>query len=90
MNPGYRYWGIVFALAGVLAFCFRPILIKLSYSAHPVSPTTLLFLRLAISLPFFAAIGWWLRAQQPRLTAGDWAAIASLGFTGYYLSSLLD
>ena len=68
----YRGWGIAFAVLGVLAFSLRPILIKLSYAAHPVSPTTLLFLRMTLSLPFFLAIGWWLRMQQPRLTRTDW------------------
>jgi drug/metabolite transporter (DMT)-like permease len=87
---GYRAWGILFALIGVLAFSFRPILIKLSYAAHPVSPTTLMFLRLALALPFFAAIAWWLRGAEPRLTGRDWAGIALLGFIGYYLSSMLD
>ena len=86
----YRGWGIVFALVGVLAFSFRPILIKLSYAAHPVSPNTLLFLRMALSLPFFLVIGWWLRGQQPRLTARDWAGVAGLGFIGYYAASFLD
>jgi len=85
-----RAWGIVFAFVGVLAFSFRPILIKLSYAAHPVSPVTLLFLRMALSLPFFLAIGWWLRNQEPRLTKRDWAAIAGLGFLGYYAASFLD
>lgn len=85
-----RSWGIVFATIGVLAFSFRPILIKLSYAAHPVSPTTLLFLRMALSLPFFLAIGWWLRHQEPRLTPRDWAGIAGLGFLGYYAASFLD
>lgn len=85
-----RAWGIVFAFVGVLAFSFRPILIKLSYAAHPVSPVTLLFLRMALSLPFFLVIGWWLRNQQPRLTKRDWAAIAGLGFLGYYAASFLD
>ena len=74
----------------MLAFSFRPILIKLSYAAHPVSPVTLLFLRMTLSLPFFFAIGWWLRNQEPRLTPRDWAAIAGLGFLGYYLASFLD
>ena len=87
---GYRGWGITFAVIGVLAFSFRPILIKLSYAAHPVSPTTLLFLRMALSLPFFLAIGWWLRNQEPRLTRRDWAGIAGLGFLGYYAASFLD
>jgi drug/metabolite transporter (DMT)-like permease len=80
----------VFALVGILAFSFRPILIKHSYAAHPVSPVTLLFLRMTLSLPFFLAIGWWLRAQEPRLTRRDWLAIVGLGFLGYYAASFLD
>jgi drug/metabolite transporter (DMT)-like permease len=86
----YRGWGIAFAIAAVLAFSVRPILIKLSYAAHPVSPTTLLFLRMTLSLPFFLAIGWWLRKQEPRLTARDWTNVALLGFIGYYAASFLD
>ena len=86
----YRGWGIAFAFFGVLAFSFRPILIKLSYAAHPVSPNTLLFLRMTLSLPFFLAIAWWLRRQPPRLTAGDWFNVGLLGFIGYYGASFLD
>ena len=86
----YRGWGIAFAVVGILAFSFRPILIKLSYAAHPVSPVTLLFLRMTLSLPFFLAIAWWLRNQEPRLSAREWAAVAGLGFLGYYAASVLD
>jgi drug/metabolite transporter (DMT)-like permease len=86
----YRAWGIAFAVIGILAFSFRPILIKLSYGAHPVSPVTLLFLRMALSLPFFLVIGWWLRKQEPRLTRRDWMGIVGLGFLGYYAASFLD
>ena len=89
-DASYRAWGIVFALIGVLAFSFRPILIKLSYAAYPVSPVTLLFLRMTLSLPFFLAIGWWLRKQEPRLTPRDWGAVVGLGFLGYYAASFLD
>jgi drug/metabolite transporter (DMT)-like permease len=81
---------MVCALLGVLAFSFRPILIKLSYAAHPVSPNTLLFLRMSLSLPFFLVIGWWLRKQQPALAGRDWLAVAGLGFIGYYAASFLD
>jgi drug/metabolite transporter (DMT)-like permease len=88
--PSYRAWGIACALVGVLCFSFRPILIKLSYAAHPVSPNTLLFLRMALSLPFFLVIAWWLRNQQPALARRDWAAVAGLGFLGYYAASFLD
>ena len=89
-TASYRSWGIACALIGVLCFSFRPILIKLSYAAHPISPNTLLFLRMALSLPFFLAIAWWLRHQQPALTRRDWAAVAGLGFLGYYAASFLD
>ena len=90
MTSSYRTWGIAFAVAGTLALSFRPILIKLSYGAHPVSPVTLLFLRMTLSLPFFLAIAWWLRNQEPRLTAREWGAVAGLGFLGYYAASFLD
>jgi drug/metabolite transporter (DMT)-like permease len=86
----YRAWGIAFAVAGTLAFSLRPILIKLSYAAAPVSPVTLLFLRMVLSLPFFVAVGWWLRKQEPRLMPRDWMAVAGLGFIGYYGASFLD
>lgn len=90
MNASQRAWGVGFALVGVLAFSFRPILIKLAYAAHPVSPVTLLFLRMALALPFFLAMAWWLRGTTPRLTARDWAGVAGLGFIGYYMASFLD
>lgn len=71
-------------------FSFRPILVKLVYVTYPVSPVTLLFLRMAISLPFFLAVAWWLRGDEPRLSRLDWAKVAALGFIGYYAASFLD
>jgi drug/metabolite transporter (DMT)-like permease len=85
----YRWTGMLFALAGTVAFAFRPVLIKLGYEAAPVSATTLLFLRMVLSLPFFAAVAWWLR-NEPPLARRDWWGIVGLGFLGYYLASLLD
>lgn len=89
MSLAGRGWGIACALVGTIAFAFRPILIKLGYGAHPVSASTLLFLRMTLSLPFFLAMAWWLRGAAP-IAARDWAGIVALGFLGYYLSSLLD
>jgi len=91
----YRAWGIAFALAGVLAFSVRPIFVKLVYaipdaSGASVSAVTLLFMRMAIALPFFALIAGWQNIGAPRLARRDWAAIAALGFMGYYLASFLD
>ena len=90
MSPAaYRWKGVLFALAGTVAFAFRPVLIKLGYAAAPVSATTLLFLRMVLSLPFFAAVAWWLR-KEPPIARRDWLGIVGLGFLGYYLASLLD
>jgi drug/metabolite transporter (DMT)-like permease len=93
LNLSYRFWGIAFALAGTVSFAFRPILIKLGYSMHPVSATTLLFLRMTLSLPFFLAMAWWMRRSHPAespIARRDWWGIVGLGFLGYYLASLLD
>jgi drug/metabolite transporter (DMT)-like permease len=89
LNGNYRLWGILFAFAGVVSFAFRPVLIKLCYAAAPVTPTTLLFLRMSLSLPFFLAMAWWLRGEKP-IARRDWLGIVGLGFLGYYLASLLD
>ena len=89
MSLAGRGWGIAFAFVGTVAFAFRPILIKLGYAAHPISATTLLFLRMTLALPFFLAMAWWLRGANP-IPARDWAGIVALGFLGYYLASLLD
>jgi drug/metabolite transporter (DMT)-like permease len=92
LNPGYRFWGIAFAFAGTVAFAFRPVLVKLGYSVHPVSATTLLFLRMTLSLPFFVAMAWWMRRDPATapIARRDWFGIVGLGFLGYYLASLLD
>jgi drug/metabolite transporter (DMT)-like permease len=93
----YRAWGLVFALAGVVGFSFRPILVKLCYAASPASPVTLLFLRMTLSLPVFVLVAWLLRRQDSgsrekriALAARDWAQVAGLGFVGYYMASFLD
>ena len=85
------------ALGGVVGFAFRPILIKLCYAAHPVSPMTLLFLRMVLSLPFFILVAWLLTRHDSHaadkrvpLTKSDWALVAGLGFVGYYMASFLD
>jgi drug/metabolite transporter (DMT)-like permease len=93
LNPSYKVQGVMLALIGTIAFAFRPVLIKLGYQAHPVSATTLLFLRMTLSLPFFAAMAWWFGRRYPSsspISRKDWLGILGLGFLGYYLASLLD
>jgi drug/metabolite transporter (DMT)-like permease len=87
----YRAGGIALALAGVIAFSVRPILIKLAY-AYVTDPVTLIALRMVFSLPFFVAAAFWVRRVRARapLARSDWRAVLVLGFLGYYLASFLD
>ena len=64
-TSSYRAWGIALALAGVVAFSVRPILIKLAY-AYVTDPVTLLALRMVFSVPFFVAAAFWVRSA-PRV-----------------------
>src|SRR5258708_3195076 len=45
---------------------------------------------MSLSLPFFAAVAFFLKGRQPRLMPRDWAGIAGLGLVGYYAASFLD
>jgi len=92
VNPAWRAWGIAFALAGTVAVAFRPVFIKLGYAAAGpggLSPTTLVFLRMMITLPMFAAMAWWPRQAAP-IAPRDWWGIVGLGLIGYYAAAILD
>ena len=77
------------AMAGAIAFSGKAIIIKLAYR-HGVDAVTLIMLRMAVALPFFLAMVWWAGRSKPALSRRDLAAAAALGFSGYYLSSMLD
>jgi drug/metabolite transporter (DMT)-like permease len=81
--------GIALATAGAIAFSGKAILAKLMYR-HGVDAVQVLFWRMALALPLFLALVWWAGRGQPAFTRRDWAVIVGLGFTGYYLASLLD
>jgi drug/metabolite transporter (DMT)-like permease len=87
----YRAAGIAMAVAGVVCFSLRPILIKLAYG-YVVDPITLLALRMIFSLPFFLVAAAWVGRDTKRapLTRRDTWAIILLGFVGYYFSSFVD
>src|SRR6266480_1721453 len=89
--PSYRAIGVAMAIAGVVCFSLRPILIKLAYG-YVVDPITLLALRMIFSLPFFLAAAAWVGRDATRnpVTRHDVWAIAFLGFIGYYLASFVD
>jgi len=87
----YRLVGIALAVAGTISFALRPIFIRLAY-VYAADPVTLLALRMTFSLPFFVAIAAWSgrRSRRAHLTRRDHAAIAFLGFLGYYAASFFD
>ena len=81
--------GLMLAFAGAIAFSGKAIIVKLAYR-HGVDAVTLIMLRMLFALPFFLLLAAWAGRGQPRLTARDGAVIVGLGFSGYYLASLLD
>jgi drug/metabolite transporter (DMT)-like permease len=87
----YRAIGIALAVAGVIAFSFRPIFIKLAYG-YVRDPVTLIALRMVFALPFFVAAALWQRGAASRapISRRDWWGILLLGFLGYYFASFVD
>ncbi|MBL8328464.1 MAG: DMT family transporter [Rubrivivax sp.] len=81
--------GLAMALAGAVAFSGKAIIVKLSYR-HGVDAVDVIFVRMLLALPMFLALAWWGGRGRGPLSARDMAAIAGLGFCGYYLASLLD
>ena len=76
-------------VTGAIAFSGKAILAKLMYR-HGVDAVQVLFWRMLLALPLFLALAWWAGRGRPAFTRRDWGAILVLGFTGYYLASLLD
>lgn len=80
---------LALALAGAELFSAKAILVKLSYR-YGVDAVTLIALRMAFSLPFFA-FAWWFAARGTTpLSAGEHARIVAIGLLGYYAASFLD
>ena len=81
--------GVAFAAIGAIGFSGKAIIVKLAYR-YPVDAVTVIMYRMLFALPLFVAMAWWAGRGKPRLTRGDWLGVAGLGFSGYYLSSMLD
>lgn len=89
-RAAYRAVGIALAVGAVIAFSFRPILIKLAYG-YERDPVTLIALRMIFAAPFFVAAALWQRGgASPPVARRDAYAILVLGFIGYYFSSFVD
>jgi drug/metabolite transporter (DMT)-like permease len=81
--------GLALAAVGSIAFSGKAIIVKLAYR-HGVDAVTLIMYRMLFALPLFAAMAWWASRGKAPLSRKDWAGIAGLGFSGYYLASFLD
>lgn len=73
-----------------LLFCSKGVFAKCAYR-YGADYLTVLALRMAFALPFFLITGFLAaRRRVIPLTGGQWAAMAGLGFLGYYLSSVMN
>lgn len=94
------FQGLVYALAGAVAFSGKAIVAKLMYRLG-ADAFAVVGMRMMLALPLFALMAWWSgRAVAPAssgspvapapLTPRQRWQIVGLGFTGYYLASTLD
>jgi len=81
--------GLALAFLGSAAFSGKAIIVKLAYR-YGVDAVTLIMYRMLFSLPLFALMAWWAGRGKPGLSRRDLVVVGALGFSGYYLASMLD
>lgn len=84
-----RWLGLVCVVVAAVLFAGKGVLVRLAYQ-HGAEATGLLALRLALSLPIFLGLVWWLGRGQAPLTRGQAVRVISAGILGYHLASWLD
>ncbi len=92
--PGTIELGYAFAAIGAILFSTKAIAIKLAYG-EPVDAATLLALRMALSVPFYVAIGVLAvidmrRRGRPLPTLKTVLQAALVGVLGYWFASYAD
>jgi len=96
MNPSARasvpVTGFLLTLLGAVLFSTKAIIVKLAFGATHTDALTLLTLRMAFALPFYAGAAVLVSSQKAnvRMTDAQWLLVAVLGILGYYLGSLFD
>lgn len=89
-EPRLQFSTVLIAASASFFFCSKSVFVKCAY-LHGADALTVLTLRMVFSLPFFLITGWLSLKRHPvKLAIRDWAALAGLGFLGYYLASVLD
>ena len=84
-----RISGALLVAAGAIGFSGKAVIIKLAYR-HGVDAVTLLALRMVLSAPLFAVLGWWAARGADPVAPRDRWTVALMGFVGYYLASYFD
>lgn len=89
VDPRKKIWiGSLFAALAALGFAAKAILIKKAYQIAPVDSTTVLALRVLVSLPAFLLMAFF--SKGDKLSTRDWLILVWLGANGYYLASFFD
>lgn len=82
-------FGFCVAALGAILFSAKAVLIKLAY-AYPVTPATLLALRMICAMPFYLIIASLAGRNAAALKARDLLEVLSFGLIGYYGASMFD
>jgi len=82
--------GIAFAIAGVVLFSSKAVMVKLAY-AYAIDSITLLFFRMLFAVPIYVAIVFRkTNKTKNSVTFKDYLWVVAFGVLGYYLASLFD
>jgi len=82
-------WGALCVVGSAVAFSAKAVIAKVGYR-HGADPATLLALRMAFALPFFAVAALVTSHGRTPLPRAELGKIVVLGVLGYYLASVLD
>lgn len=85
----FSWTGYTLAFVGAIGFSGKAIVAKLLYR-HGIDALAAVALRMLLAWPFFIAMAWWAGRGKAPLQGRDRVQVAILGFTGYYLASVLD
>lgn len=87
----HKLMAIMAAIAGVILFSSKAILVKKAYN-YNIDTISLLLLRMAFALPFYVIIAFiqGIKQKSNKILAKDYFSLITLGIIGYYFASYLD
>jgi len=87
-SPGFAAF---LAIAGIVMFSAKAVMVKLSYR-FDTDVLTILLLRMVFALPFYLIVAYRTTRKRDgyRMSSRDIATVFALGFIGYYAASYFD